>query len=117
MDEQRLESCLRTLEHDLETYEDETTITYTSFLMHQVHTVITMVFCVDTGAPHSWIGGKALERIFSHSGRVSIPIIDSKQDFRFGYTLVSSRGAVELILHISVSMIYIPIVLDVLDAA
>ena len=75
---------------------DETNITYISFLIYQVHTVDLMLFCVDTGAPHTCIQDKELEKIFRHFGRRSIPIRDSKRDFKFGDTLVRSRRMVEL---------------------
>ena len=71
---------------------------YISFQIYQVHTVNTMVFCVDTGAPHFCIGNKALERIFRHFGRKSIPIIDPERDFKSSDTLVGSRGVVEHVL-------------------
>ena len=88
MEEQRLENYLSMPELDLMMYEDETTITYISFLIYQVQTINPMLFCVDTGAPHSCIVNKALERIFRHSERRYISAIDSKRDFKFGNTLV-----------------------------
>ena len=69
MEEQKLENYLSMPEYDLKMYEDETTITYLSFPIYQVHAVDLVLFFVNTGAPHSCIGDKALERIFSHSGR------------------------------------------------
>ena len=57
-----------------------------------------MLFCVDTGAPHSCIGEKIFERIVHHSGCRSFPIIDSKHNFKFGDTLVRSRSILELML-------------------
>ena len=98
MEKQRLEDFLNMPEYDLIAYENETTITHISFSIYQVHSVDPMLFCVDTSAPHSFIGDKALERIFRHSGRKSVPIIDSKPDFKFGETLVRLRSAVELLL-------------------
>ena len=68
-------------EPDLKMYEYETTITYTSFLVYQVHAVDPMLFCVNTGVPHSCIGDKALERISSQPECRSIHIIDSEHDF------------------------------------
>ena len=83
MDEQRPENYLSVPEHGLTTYEDEKTIIHVSFPIYQVHTVDPMLFCVDIGAPHSYIRDEALERIISHSGRRSFPKIDSKRDFKF----------------------------------
>ena len=60
------------LEHDLTMYEDETTRTYISFPIYQVHTVYSMLFCVDAGVSHSRVGDKALERIFLQYGRRSM---------------------------------------------
>ena len=74
-----------------------------------------MLFCADTGAPHSWIGDKALERIVRHSGRRSIPIIDFKREIKLGNILVRSRGMVELMLPTPGSSFDIPVILDVLD--
>ena len=88
MEEQRLENYLSMPEPDLTMNEDEITMTYISFPIYQIHTVNPMLFCVDTGAPYSCIGDKALERIVRHSGRRSIHVIDSKRDFKFGDTLV-----------------------------
>ena len=72
MEEQRLENYLSMRELDLAMYEDETTINYISFPIYQVHTVDPILFCVDTGASHSCIVDKALEKIFRHSERRSI---------------------------------------------
>ena len=67
MEEQRLENCSSMPEHNLKMYEDETTITYISLPIYRVHAFDPLLFCVDTSAPHSCIGDKALERIFRHS--------------------------------------------------
>ena len=98
MEEQRLENYLNVSEHDLAMFEDKTTLPYISFPKYQVHTVEPILFCVDIGTSHSCNGDKILERIARHSGRRSIPIIDSKHDFKFGDTLVRPRGMVELML-------------------
>ena len=115
MEEQKHKNCLSMPEHDLTMNEDEKTITYISFPIYQVHTVDPIIFCVDTDAPHSWIGYKALESIVRHSGRGSIPMIDPKRDFIFDDTLVRSRGMVELMLRTPWSTLDIPVILDVLD--
>ena len=90
MEEQRLEIYLSMPELDLTKNEDETSITDMSFSMYQIHKVEPMLFCVDTGAPYSYIGDKALERTVRHSGRRPISLIGSKRDFRFGDALVRS---------------------------
>ena len=86
-----------------------------SISIYQDHTVGPMVFCVDTDAPCSCIGDKALERIVRHSGRKSIPIIDSKYDFKFDNTTKRSRVIVELILLTPGSSLDIPVLLDFVD--
>ena len=96
-------------------YEEETILTHISFPVYQVHTVDSMLFCVDTDASHSCIGDKTLERIVCHSGRVSIPVIDYKHDFKHGDTLVRSRGMVKLMLPTLRSTIEIPFILDVVE--
>ena len=58
---------------------------------------------------------KALEKIVRHSGRISIPKIDSKRDFKFRDTLVMSRSMVELMLPTPGSTLDIPVALDVGD--
>ena len=63
----RLKNYLTVPQIDLKMYEDVTTITYKSFPIYQVHTVDPMLICVDTGALHSCIGDKAIERIVLHS--------------------------------------------------
>ena len=74
-----------------------------------------MIFCFDTGVPHSSIEDKALERIVRHSRQRSIPIIDSKHGFKFGDTFVKSRGMIELTLSPPGSTLDIPVILDVVD--
>ena len=115
MEQKRIDNNLNILELDLTMYEDKTSITYMLFPTYQVHTVDLMLLCVDTGASHSCIGDKALERIVSHSGCRSIPIIDSTREFRFGDKFVRSRGIVELMLPTSRSTYDIPFILDVVD--
>ena len=102
-------------ERDLKVHENETTITYISFPVYQAHIVDPILFCVDTGVPHSCIEDKALERIVRYSVRRSIPIKDSKRDFKFGDTFVRSRGMVELTLLTPGSAFDIPVILDVVD--
>ena len=101
-------------EHDL-MYEDEIIITYISFPIYQVLTVDPMLFCVNTGVPHFCIGDKAFGNIFRHSGRRSILIIDSKREFKFGDSLVRSRGVVEIMLPTPGSTLDITVILDVVD--
>ena len=72
-----------------------------------------MLICVDNGATYSCTGDKALERIVRYSGRISVPIIDSKRDFKLGDTSVKSRGMVELMLPTPESAPEIPVILDV----
>ena len=96
-------------------YENETAINYISFPIYRGHTVDPMLFFVDPGAPHSNIGDKTLEIIVRLSGRRSIPVIDSKHDFRFGDTLVRSRVMIELMLPAPGSTLDIPVILDVVD--
>ena len=103
------------LEHDLKMYEEETTITYTSFSKYQIDKVDPMLLCADIGSPHSCIGDKALQRFVRYSGRRSIPIIDSKRDFEFGDTLIRSIGMVELKLLTSRSKLGIPVILDIVE--
>ena len=74
-----------------------------------------MLFCVHTGAPHSCIGDKALERIVCHSRHRYIPIIDSKCNFKSGDTLIRSRGMPEHMLSTLGSAFDIPVILHVLD--
>ena len=74
-----------------------------------------MLFCVDTGTIHYCTGEKALERIFRHSECISIPIIDSKRNFKFGDTLTRSRGMVQLIFPTSGYIHETPIILDFVD--
>ena len=74
--------------HDSAMYEEEKTRTHISFTIYRVHAAEPTLFFVDTSAPHSWIRYMAFERIFRNSGRKSIPIIDSKLDFKFGDTLI-----------------------------
>ena len=103
------------LEYSLTMYGDETTVIYVSFLIHQVHTNDSMLFCIDIGAQHFRIGEKALERIFRHSGRRYIPIIDSKRFFKFGDTLVRSRGMIDQMPSTSGSTLHIPVIRDAED--
>ena len=102
-------------EHELNMYEEETIITYISFLTCQVHAVDPMLFCVDIGALHSSIGDKALERIVRHYRCRSVPVIDSKGDFKFGDTLVRSRGVIEQMLPTPESTFDILVIFDVVD--
>ena len=90
-----LDNCSNIPEHDFKIYEDQRNKTYISFPIYGVYAVGYILFCVDTSAPHSCIGGKPLERIVFHSGYKSIPLIDSKRDFKFGDKLVRSREIVE----------------------
>ena len=115
MEEQRLENYLSIPEHEQMMNEDERTMTYISFSIYHIHTVDPILFCVDTGATYSCIGDKALERIVRHSGRRSISISDSKRDFKFGGTLIRSRGMVEQMLPTRRSILDIPFILDVVD--
>ena len=92
MEEERLENYLSIPELYLKMYEAETTITYQSFSMYQVHTVDLMIFCVNICAPYYCIEDRARERIVCHSKGRSIRIIDSERGLKFGYTLVRSRG-------------------------
>ena len=66
-----------------------------SFLTYEFQAVDHLLLCVDTGAPHSCIGEKAVERIVFHPGYKSIPLIDSKRDFKFSDKLLKSREIVE----------------------
>ena len=102
-------------EQDLTMYEDETTITYISLPIYQVHKVDPVLFCVDTGATYSCIRDKALEKIVRHSGRRYISIIDSKRDFKLSDILVRSKGMVELMLPTSESIIDLSVILDALN--
>ena len=110
MEEQRLENYLSMRELDLSMYEDKTTVTYISFPIYQFHTVDHMVFYFDIGAPYSCIRDKALERIFCHSGLRYIPIIDTKREIKFGYTLLRSKSIVELMLPRPGSTLDIPVI-------
>ena len=112
---QILKSFLNMPEHDLTTYEDESITTYIFIAMHQVHNINPMKFCLDSWSPHSFIGDKALERIFGQSGSKSFPIIDSRRDFKFRDTLFKSRGMVELMLPRTESTLDIPVLLDFVD--
>ena len=67
--EQGLECYLSLAELDRTMNEDETTTTYISFSIYQIHTIELMILCVDTGAHYSCNGEKAIEMIFRHSGR------------------------------------------------
>ena len=113
MEEQRLENYLRMPEHDLITYKDDIFITCISIPILQAHAINLMRFCVDTGAPHSFIRNKELERAVRHSGCRYITAIDSKQDFKFGDTLVRKTGMVERMLPKPGSNLDIPVILDV----
>ena len=62
--------------------EEEKFIPYASFPIYEIHTVEPIIFCVDTGAPYSCIGDKALGRIVRHSESKCIPLIDYKCDFK-----------------------------------
>ena len=86
-----------------------------SFPIYQVNTAEPMLFCVNIGAPHSCIGNKVLENIIRHSGRKSIPKIDSKRDFKFDDILVGSIGMVGLMLLTRGSTLDMPVILDVVD--
>ena len=74
-----------------------------------------MLFSVDTGAPQSCIGDKALEGIVRHTRRRSISIIDCKHNIKLGDIFVRSRGMVELMLPKLGSTLDIPVILDVVD--
>ena len=74
-----------------------------------------MLFSVDTGAPHSCIGNKALERTFHHSERIFISVIGSKRDFKFSETEERWRGMVEPLLPTPGSTLDISVILDVVD--
>ena len=74
-----------------------------------------MLFFVDSGALHSYVGDKVFERLFRHSGRISIPKIDSRRDFKFGDTLVRSRGMVELMIPTPGSTFDRPVILDAIN--
>ena len=95
--------------------EDETSITYISSPIYEIHTVEPKLFCLDTGAPYSCIGDKERGRIFRHSEGRSFPKTDSKYDFKFGDTLVRSRGMLELMLPTPGSTHDIPVILGSLD--
>ena len=115
MEEQRLEYYLSMPEVDLTMYEGDTTITPITFPIYQVHTVDSLLFCVDTGAPHSRIGDKALERISRSSWAYIYPRNRFKRDLKFGDTLVRSIGVVELMLPTCGYKLDIPVILDVVD--
>ena len=72
MEEQKLEKYLSIPELDLIMYENETTITYMSFPIHQVHTDDPMILRVYTSAPYPCIEDNVLERTVCHSGCRSI---------------------------------------------
>ena len=105
------ENSLSRPENDKTTYEDETTITYISFPIYKVYIVNPVIFCVDTAPMHSCIADKELEKIVAHSGRKSIPIIDSKCDFKISDILVGPVGMVELVLPTPGSTLDITIIL------
>ena len=79
--------------------------------MDQIHTIDSMFFCVDTGAPHSCIGDKELTKTIRHSERRSIPVKDSEHDFNFGDSLARSRGMVQLVSPTLVSRSDTPVIL------
>ena len=72
-----------------------------------------MIFYADTGAPHSCIEDNELKRIIRHSERRTISVIDSERDFKFGDTLLRSRGIVELTLPTPGSALDIPVIIHV----
>ena len=74
-----------------------------------------MLPCVDTIAPFTCIGNKALKRIVYFVGHRSISIIYSDQDFNFGDTVIESKGMIELLLPRPEHIQYIPILIDVVD--
>ena len=84
-------------------------------LVYQVHTVDPMLLFVDTGAPHSCIRDKALERNVWDSWRRSIPINDSIWDFKFSDSLARSRSVVELMLETPGSTPDTLVIFDVVD--
>ena len=102
-------------EQNLAANEEESTITYISIPIYQIHVVNPVIFCVDTEAPYSYIGNKALERIFRQSRRWMAPIKHSNQDFKFGNTLVWLKVLIERILRTPVTTPDNPILLDLVD--
>ena len=73
-------------------------MTLISILTYQVHVMDPMLFCIDTGAPISCIGGKVLKRIIYSVGRKSILMIKSDIDFQFVNAVIKSEGMVKLLL-------------------
>ena len=80
-----------------------------------MHTQDSMVFCIDTGAPISFIGKRTLKRIVQRSVRNFIPMIQSERDFQFGDTLIRSKSMIELILPTPGNRREIPVIMDVVD--
>ena len=84
MEKQRLEACLDMRGQDATSFGKERTLTLILILIYRVHTLNHMLFCVDTGAPFSFIGSQELERIVHLAGRDSIPMIESDRNLQFG---------------------------------
>ena len=72
-------------------------------------------FCVDIGAPRSVIGKKELMRIMRHYNKQSIPVMRSRNAFRFGDSVAKSRGIVELFLDTPNGTPPLPVLLDIVD--
>ena len=114
MEKQRLEACLNVTHYTTE-YDNEKILTLISKPTYQVKTNDPMLFCIDTGASISCIGENALKRIITHTDRTANPIAESEHNFRLRYTVIRSKGMVELMLQTPATFCYIPILLDFVD--
>ena len=94
------------------TYEEETTIAYISFRIYRNQTVDAILFCIGTGAAHSYIGDKALERIFCLPVHRTIPGKDFKRDFIFNGSFTRLIEMVELTLPTLQSTLDVFLLLD-----
>ena len=71
-------------------------MTFLLIPIYKVHNMDPMLFCIDTGAPISCKGDKALKRIIYSVGCKSNLMIQSDRDFQFKNTVIKSKGMVEL---------------------
>ena len=89
-------------------------INYISSLIYQVHTV-DLLLCFLLIPLHKIPASQTrnFKRIFRHSVRKSIPVIDSKRYFKFSYGMVRQRAMIELMLPTLGSKLDMPLLLDI----
>ena len=102
---------------DSDMYDNEHILRFISIPTYQVHTMGSMLFCVDTGIPIPCTEDKALKKIIYSIGRTYIPMIYSERDYQFGDKVRKSKGMIRLFLLLAPGHIQdIPILLGIVGA-